>query len=299
MAKANKAEQEQDNIENKRETCGIIMPISGNDGYTAEHWNDVRTILEEVISEAGFVPNLVSDADEIGIIHNRIVTNIYSNPIVICDVSSKNPNVMFELGLRLAFDKATIIIKDETTPYNFDTGVIEHLTYPRDLRYSIINNFKIKLKDKITATYRASQDPNYSTFLKSFVQYRSKLQTEEVQLEEFVLKQLEDINKQLAYLRSNQYQTSYFSDTQSSKSITGIELLFDIDAENSEFLLEELKRVAVESYIDVFGYIVTKIENRRFEVRMRISSMSDGSTFIKALKSNNLTPIGVRFKPKY
>lgn len=116
--------------ETKKETCGIIMPISGSEHYTSEHWIDVKNILDEVISDSGFIPNLVSDADEIGIIHNRIVSNIYNNPIIICDVSSKNPNVMFELGLRLAFDKATIIIKDDATNYNFDTAPIEHLTYP-------------------------------------------------------------------------------------------------------------------------------------------------------------------------
>ncbi|WP_353118770.1 hypothetical protein [Myroides odoratus] len=55
------------------------------------------------------------------------MNNIYNDEIVVCDVSSKNPNVMFELGLRLAFDKPTIIIKDEKTGYSFDTGVIEHL----------------------------------------------------------------------------------------------------------------------------------------------------------------------------
>jgi hypothetical protein len=53
-------------------------------------------------------------------------------------VSGKNPNVMFELGIRLAFDKATIIIKDDKTDYSFDTSVIQHIPYPRDLRHNQI-----------------------------------------------------------------------------------------------------------------------------------------------------------------
>lgn len=40
---------------------------------------------------------------------------------------------MFELGMRLTFDKPTIIIKDNTTDFIFDTGPIEHLQYPKDL----------------------------------------------------------------------------------------------------------------------------------------------------------------------
>src|SRR5687768_15211124 len=121
MSKKTKKPQTNDDSQPK-ETCGIIMPISGNDSYSAAHWADVKFLLSEVITTAGFEPSLVSDADEVGIIQNRIVSNIYNNPIVICDVSSKNPNVMFELGLRLAFDKATIIIKDNVTSYNFDTS---------------------------------------------------------------------------------------------------------------------------------------------------------------------------------
>src|SRR5687768_15159461 len=92
--------------------CGIVMPISAIDGCSAEHWSEVHDILADAIEAAGFSPQLVSDADDIGIIQKRIIQNLYENPVVVCDVSGKNPNVMFELGLRLAFDKPTLIVKD-------------------------------------------------------------------------------------------------------------------------------------------------------------------------------------------
>ena len=111
----------------------------------------------------------MSDADDVGIIQKRIIQNIYDNPIVVCDVSGKNPNVMFELGLRLAFDKPTIIVKDDKTSYSFDTAPIEHLEYPRDLRFARIVAFKDQLMDKIKATHtKATTDKNYTTFLKHF-----------------------------------------------------------------------------------------------------------------------------------
>ena len=118
--------------------CGIIMPISAIGDCTEQHWADVRDIIETAINTAGFEPRLVSDAEEVGIIQKRIIQNVYNDPIVVCDVSGKNPNVMFELGLRLAFDKPTIIIKDEKTSYTFDTALIEHLEYPQDLRFAKI-----------------------------------------------------------------------------------------------------------------------------------------------------------------
>lgn len=80
--------------------CGVVMPISAVDGCNESHWSDVLDILSEAIEEAGFDPNLVSNADDVGIIHKRIIQNLYDNPVVVCDVSGKNPNVMFELGMR-------------------------------------------------------------------------------------------------------------------------------------------------------------------------------------------------------
>lgn len=175
--------------------CGVVMPISTIDGCTESHWADVLEIVTEAIEEAGFDANLVSNADDVGIIHKRIIQNLYDNPIVVCDVSGKNPNVMFELGMRLAFDKPTVIIKDEKTSYSFDTSAIEHIEYPRDLRFSRIVDFKAKLTEKIVATHkRATTDPNFTTFLKHFGEFTvAKLDKKEVSGQQFIIEELRSI----------------------------------------------------------------------------------------------------------
>lgn len=184
-----------------KEKCGIIMPISTIDGCSEQHWKDVKTIISEAIENAGFEANLVSLSDDVGVIQKRIVQNIYDNPIIVCDVSGKNSNVMFELGMRLAFDKATIVIKDNKTSYSFDTSPIEHLTYPRDLRFNKIVDFKKELTEKIKATYEKSKsDPNYSTFLKHFGKFTvTKLDTTEVSKEDFIIEEI----KELRYMMAN------------------------------------------------------------------------------------------------
>lgn len=179
--------------------CGIVMPISTCDGCTESHWSDILEILNESIEEAGFESKLVSNADDVGIIHKRIIQNLYDNPIVVCDVSGKNPNVMFELGLRLAFDKPTVIIKDDKTSYSFDTSGIEHLEYPRDLRFATIVEFKAKLCQKIKATHQKSiDDPAYSTFLKNFGEFTvAKLEKKEVSGQEFILEELKNLRQSI------------------------------------------------------------------------------------------------------
>ena len=208
--KNNSIGAENDSTDAKR--CGLIMPISMIDGCTPDHWVEVKTILEEAITgieKPVITVNLVSDADEVGVIQKRIVQNVYSADIVVCDVSAKNPNVMFELGMRLAFDRPTVIIKDDKTDYSFDTGIIEHLPYPRDLRFAKIVEFKELLKMKVVATLSAAvNDPTHSTFLKNFGEFKTaKLNEAEVTPDRLILDMLTDLKNDVSRLRTSAAQT--------------------------------------------------------------------------------------------
>lgn len=149
--------------------CGVIMPIAEIDGLPSSHWEAVLGIIKEAVAPHDFDAELVSNEDFSGVILKKIIDNIYHNPVVVCDVSGKNPNVMFELGMRLTFDKPTVIIKDDQTGFSFDTGPIEHLIYRRDLRYAETVEFKQRLGLKVKETLAKSQlDPTYSSYLKHF-----------------------------------------------------------------------------------------------------------------------------------
>jgi hypothetical protein len=216
--------------------CGVVMPISAIGECTESHWTEVQEILFDSIEGAGFAPQLVSDANDVGIIQKRIIQNLYNNPIVVCDVSCKNPNVMFELGLRLAFDKPTIIVKDDQTKYSFDTAPIEHLEYPRDLRFSLIVDFKVRLTEKIQATHKAStSDPNYSTFLKHFDRFEAaKIDTSPLSKSDVILEEIRMLNIKIAHL------TPRYSSTDTHRLLhkpdTSIRVLFPSVDELNEAL---------------------------------------------------------------
>src|SRR5687767_8839852 len=116
MAKAPEKEEETQAQEKPRSFCGIVMPLAEWDGQLEKHWSQVQQILIDAIADAGFDGRMVSAAADVGIIHKRIVQNLYEDPIVVVDVSGRNPNVMLELGIRLTFDKPTVIVKDDKTP---------------------------------------------------------------------------------------------------------------------------------------------------------------------------------------
>lgn len=236
------------NIENTKtvkKKCGIIMPIAPTSEYPKEHWKEVLNILAEAISETEFEARLVSDDVAIGLIHERIVNNIYNDEIVVCDVSSKNPNVMFELGLRLAFDKPTIIIKDEKTGYSFDTGVIEHLNYPSSLRFNNIVDFKKELVKKINATYEKSiSEKGFSPFLKSFGKtiVPAKINSIEIPESKYIIEKLESISHEIKLLKF--------------KNRIDVESLFDSRREEKLSLSDEMKfRSIVNNFIRRFNHL--------------------------------------------
>lgn len=165
------------------------------DGMSASHWTDVSAIVGLAADDAGHELRLVSEASYSGVILKNIVSNLYNDPIVICDVSGRNPNVMFELGLRLAFDKPTIIIKDDKTPYSFDTSPIKHIPYPRDLRYPKMVEFQTLLCAAIHETVaEAEKSATYSTFLKHFGEFKvAHLEQKEVSAERYISEQINEL----------------------------------------------------------------------------------------------------------
>jgi hypothetical protein len=123
---------------------------------------------------------------------------------------------MFELGMRLAFDKPTVIVKDDRTDYTFDTGVIEYLSYPRDLRFNRIVSFKGSLALKMMGTYKASiDDPNHSTFLKNFGKFQvANLEENIASSDAIILEKLSDMQSEISRLR----RTSNTSSTNTSSA---------------------------------------------------------------------------------
>ncbi len=201
-AKPQKPVTEGSNKEVSRPFCGIIMPIATMGQYEKSHWDRVRIILDEAIEDAGYSPRLVSESEDIGVIHARIVQNLYDDPIVVCDVSGKNANVMFELGLRLAFDKPTIVIKDDLTDYSFDTSPIEHINYRADLRFDDVREFKKKVFAAIKGSVaKKNEDNTYSPFLGHFGKFKvSGLETKTVSSEQFIMEQLAELRGELAQI---------------------------------------------------------------------------------------------------
>jgi len=245
-------------------TVGLIMPISTIDSCTSDHWVEVKDIITSSLQSSScylFKINLVSDAEDVGVIQKRIVQNVYSSDIVVCDVSCKNPNVMFELGMRLAFDKPTIIIKDTQTGYSFDTSVIEHLEYPRDLRFHKIISFKQKLLEKTEKTYEISRTDTSSSFLSNFATIKVKsLPEKESSASDLILESIESMRSELRDIRNRDlFSNEVINDLYLSNNGR-----FYVNENNNEILKRiksDIYKYVYESKSGDFNSIVDEILN--------------------------------------
>ncbi len=147
--------------------CFIIMPISTPadllDNYGDEdHFEHVLDYLfVPAVKKAGLTPirPLAEGAD---LIHARIVEQLENSDLVLCDMSSLNPNVFFELGIRTALDKPISLVKDDATPrVPFDTGIINYHEYSSDLSPWLLSEQVEVLANHLMKSTRES-DPHNS-----------------------------------------------------------------------------------------------------------------------------------------
>lgn len=147
-----------DNKPNKKENkdCFIIMPISDADGYEKGHFNHVyEDIIKPAVELTEFVPRRADEVKETNFIHLDILKKLIDAPIAICDLSTRNPNVLFELGIRQAFDKPVVLIQEKGTPKIFDIGPLRYLEYSKDMKYHDVLKTQQELKVALEATKAA------------------------------------------------------------------------------------------------------------------------------------------------
>jgi hypothetical protein len=128
-----------ESVEDRR--CFVIMPITTPNRLAttyaedADHFTHVYQLLfVPAIREAGFVP-VPPAARGSDLIQAGIVKNLQEADIVLCDVSSLNANVFFELGIRTALNKPIIFVRDSVTlDVPFDAAIMNFHSYDAQLR---------------------------------------------------------------------------------------------------------------------------------------------------------------------
>ncbi len=147
------------NPENNK-CCFVIMPFGG--------WFD--TYYEEIyipaIEAACMKPTRADDLYRPGNIVNDIWNYTKSADIILADLTSKNPNVFYELGLAHAITKPAVLITASMDDVPFDLRSLRVLVYDINLP-----NWGEKLKNEITKalteTLKSPEDAVLPIFLET------------------------------------------------------------------------------------------------------------------------------------
>ena len=108
-----------------------------------------------LLKKTEFQAKRADEVKETNFIHLDILTKLIEAPIAICDLSARNPNVLFELGIRQAFDKPVVLIQEKGTPKIFDIGPLRYLEYSKDMKYHEVLKTQQELTEAINATKEA------------------------------------------------------------------------------------------------------------------------------------------------
>lgn len=139
--------------EKKEKTVFVIMPFTrtnsrNKEQLTAFFENNIKSSIEKGKFSNRYI---VSRSDNTFNITEKIIKDLYNADIVICDLSGPeaNPNVMYELGIRLASSDKPVILIREAHPENrhiFDVGGFFAEPYDAYNYSTITKHLKTKIK---------------------------------------------------------------------------------------------------------------------------------------------------------
>jgi len=182
--KAQKKEPlERDEIQ--EDQCFVIMPISSQNGYEEDHFQLVyEDIIRPSIIASNLKPFRADETKNTNLIQLDILRNVIESPIAICDMSSKNPNVFYELGMRQAFDLPTVLLRDEITEAPFDVNGLRYVTYKKDMKHRNVMLAVEQLTAAIKDTYNKRADKSEINSLIRLMELANPAKLNQVELSE-------------------------------------------------------------------------------------------------------------------
>lgn len=240
----------------EKKICFVVTPIG-------DESTDIRRHIDGIIDQA-IIPAIGKEFDvkvahreyEVGSINDRVIQRVYNSDLVIANLTTLNPNVMFELAIRYSFGKPTIAIAEKGTKLPFDIideNTIFYINDPAgaaELKENI-KRFVEKL-DWNNTTY----GPVYSAINKAVVLEKIETGIEENSKTVFsyLVQRIDDLEKEIKskFFKTAQINNNILELDMSESAINSQKKIFEIrweqiksnrpfDNEDAEQLLLEIK----------------------------------------------------------
>ena len=114
--------------------CFVIMPFS------PEYESVYRQVIKPAAESFGLKVLRADDIYSPGVITEQIKAAIHQSRICIADVTGKNPNVLYEVGIAHRLDKSTILLSQSVEQIPFDLRALRVVIYDtKQIRRARIN----------------------------------------------------------------------------------------------------------------------------------------------------------------
>ena len=135
--------------------CFIIMPFVERDEQHPTGFFDevLRSLFIPAAEAAGFVARTASREGS-DVIQSTIINDLLKADLVLADLTEHNPNVLFELGMRMCEDKPVALVKAKGTGRIFDVdNMLRVLEYNPNLWPTTVSKDLSKITDHIKAAW--------------------------------------------------------------------------------------------------------------------------------------------------
>lgn len=136
-------------------SCFVIMPFrERSEAHASGFFSEVlRSLVAPAGRKAGFTVR-TANREGSDVIQSTIINDLLDADLVIADLTEHNPNVLFELGVRMAFDKPVALIRAKGTTAIFDVdNMLRVFDYEPTLWPIAIERDLPKLTEHIVATW--------------------------------------------------------------------------------------------------------------------------------------------------
>ena len=137
-------------------TAFVIMPFveKGQEPRAPGFFNEVlTTLITPAANAAGFAVE-TAEKDGSDVIQSTIINQLLNAELVVADLSDHNPNVLFELGIRIAKELPVALVKAEATSRIFDVdNMMRVLSYSPNLWSTTVAQDIPRLTNHIKAAW--------------------------------------------------------------------------------------------------------------------------------------------------
>ena len=132
----------------EKKKCFIITPIGDENDPIRRHIEGIIDAAISPVIDNEYEIIVAHRISESGSISKQIITEIYNDDLIIANLTNRNPNVMYELALRHAIGKPTIMIAEKGTNLPSDIIMQRTIFYHNDAKGVL--ELREQLKDAVS-----------------------------------------------------------------------------------------------------------------------------------------------------